>query len=243
VTPVRLLVTRPEPDAARTAALLRARGHEVLTAPVLRVDAMAPELGSGPWSGLLLTSANAARALAAHPRRRELYDAAVLAVGRRTADAARDAGFADVSSADGDVAALADLAAKKFAGTGARLIYLAGEDRAGDLAENLSRRGLDVETVTIYRAAAVPALAPEVQTAIAAREIDGVLHYSRRSAAAFLAGVARGDIPPAALGLAHYCLSAEVAAPLAAAGAQTIHIAARPDEAALIDLLDARRGA
>ena len=32
---MRLLVTRPEPDATRTAETLRARGHDVLVAPLL----------------------------------------------------------------------------------------------------------------------------------------------------------------------------------------------------------------
>ena len=44
---MRLLVTRPEPDAARTAEALRARGHEVLVAPLLRVETIAADFG-GP---------------------------------------------------------------------------------------------------------------------------------------------------------------------------------------------------
>src|SRR5712675_719201 len=35
--PMRLLVTRPVPDGARTAAALRARGHGAQLAPLLRV--------------------------------------------------------------------------------------------------------------------------------------------------------------------------------------------------------------
>jgi hypothetical protein len=35
----------------------------------------------------------------------------------------------------------------------------------------------------------------------------------------------------------HYCLSAQVAAPLNAAGAKRVAIAPRPEEAALIELL------
>jgi len=71
--PLRLLLTRPEPDAARTAAALRAAGHEVLTAPMLRIEPVAADLGAGPWEAVLITSANAARAVAAHPRRRDHF--------------------------------------------------------------------------------------------------------------------------------------------------------------------------
>ena len=37
---MKLLVTRPEPDGERTAEALRARGHEVLLAPMLRMQAV-----------------------------------------------------------------------------------------------------------------------------------------------------------------------------------------------------------
>ena len=234
---MRLLLTRPEADAARTAAALRAAGHQVLAAPVLRIAPVAADLGAGPWGAVLLTSANAARAVAALPRRRELDHCAVLTVGRRSAEAARQAGFADVASADGDVSALVALAAARFGGTGARLLYLAGHERAGDLAGALGRHGLDVETVVIYDTV-TQGLPPDAQAALAAGAIDGVLHYSPRSAAAFLAGARDAGLTPAALAAAHFCLSAAVAAPLVAAGAATIRIAPAPDEPALLRLIE-----
>ena len=41
---MRLLVTRPEPDATRTAETLRARGHDVLVAPLLATLTIAAEV-------------------------------------------------------------------------------------------------------------------------------------------------------------------------------------------------------
>lgn len=233
---MRLLLTRPEPDAARTAAALRAAGHEVFCAPILRVEPVAADLGRGPWEAVLITSANAARAIAAHPRRDELVRCPVLAVGRRSAEAARQAGCADVAAADGDVAALVRLAVARFAGTAARLLYLAGQERSGDLPGDLGRHGFLLRTAVVYRA--VPQeLPPAVRTALAQRAIDGVLHYSPRSAAALLDGARHAGLTPAVLAAAHYCLSAAVAAPLLAAGATTVHTASTPDERALLRLI------
>ena len=48
--PCASLVTRPQADSERTAAALRARGHEVLVAPLLRVEPVAADL-SGGWGG------------------------------------------------------------------------------------------------------------------------------------------------------------------------------------------------
>jgi len=230
---VRLLVTRPEPDAARTAAALRARGHDVVLAPLLRIALVDFALPDEPWSAVVMTSANAARAVAEHPRRAALIAREAFAVGRHTADAARAAGFHTVHSADGDKNDLADLLRARRGEASAPLLYLTGEDRAGELAAG----DAPVLTVVAYRAAKVQHFAPEVAAALARREVDGVLHFSTRSAQAYLDCAARAGIRDAALTPVHLCISRQVAQPLAAAGAAAIRIALRPDEAAMMELV------
>jgi len=235
---VRLLVTRPQEEGERTAATLRARGHIVVVAPLLRIEPVAAEFGPGPFAAVLTTSANAARAVAGHARIGELRGAPLYTVGGRSAEAARAAGFATVRSAEGDASALiAMVAREKQEETGAPLIYLAGEDRSVDLGEQLARHGLAVRTAVVYRAAAAERLPPQAEQAIAAGEIDGVLHYSRRSADAFVRCAGAAGARERALALTHFCLSAQVAAPLAAAGAVSIRVAPRPDEDALLQLI------
>jgi uroporphyrinogen-III synthase len=233
---VRLLVTRPRPDGERTAAALRARGHQVLLADLLRIEAV-PEanLGPGPWSAAILTSANAARAIERHPRRAELLRLAAFAVGRRTAEAARAAGFADVRSADGDARDLIGLVGS--ANVSGPLLYLAGEDRAGDLAAVLSAIGVAVETAVVYRAVAAEAFPPPVEAALRDAAVDGVLHLSRRSAVVYLDCAKRAGLLDSALSPSHYCLSRQVAGPLEAAGAMRVAVAVRPEEGALLDLI------
>ena len=246
---MRLLVTRPAPDGERTAAALRARGHTVMLAPLLAIESEpAADLGPGPisgaWRGVLITSANAVRAVAAHPRRDELMALPLFAVGRRSAEAARAAGFADVVSADGDAAALARLVVaqdrKQDQAPQVRLplLYLAGEDRAADLAGALAAQGIATQTVVVYRAVVATSLPPDVKDALAAGAIDGVLHYSRRSADAFTALALAAVIDLKQLVIKHYCLSTEVATPLRQAGVDAPMIAASPDEAALLALID-----
>ncbi|MFY9693425.1 MAG: uroporphyrinogen-III synthase [Xanthobacteraceae bacterium] len=233
---MRLLVTRPAADAARTAAALKARGHEVIVAPLLTIEYL-PEtaLGDGPWSTILVTSGNAAHAIAGHKRRDGLRRIPVFAVGKQTAQELRAQGFTDVTSADGDVNDLADLVAARRKPP-ALLLYLAGEERSGDLAGALRAKNFVVDTVVVYRTVAAQTL-PEEATAALAAGIDGVLHYSRRSAGAFVAAARKSGLLEAALSKpVHYCLSARVAEPLAAAGAADVRIATRPDEAALMSL-------
>jgi uroporphyrinogen-III synthase len=229
---MRLLVTRPEPDNARTAAALRAQGHEVVLAPLLHIESLAnADLGALPWTAILLTSANGARAVADHPRQAELIALPVLTVGRSSTDAARAAGFADVTSADGDADDLARLAAQRFTGARQPLLYLAGEDRSGELAVP----GLAVRTVVVYRAAKAEKFPPFVRTALEQSSIEGVLHFSRRSVESYLD--CSRDIGRPALKPMHYCLSARAAEPLWLAGVTQVHVAPQPDEASLLALV------
>jgi uroporphyrinogen-III synthase len=230
-----VLVTRPEPDGERTAATLRARGHDVLLAPLLRVELLErAELGRGPWAGVAMTSANAARAMAQHPRLPELLSLPVFTVGRRTAQAARAAGFSTITSADGN---LADLVRLIGAHRATPLLYLAGEDRAGDLAADVAASGVKAQTVVIYRTAPVTRMPSPAEAALRSGELDGVMHFSPRSAEVYLNGAKAAGILDTALTPFHYCLSQAVAAPLVAAGATRIAIARKPDEASLINLV------
>jgi uroporphyrinogen-III synthase len=232
---MRLLVTRPEPDATRTAETLRASRHDVLVAPLLATLTIAADFAM-PYAAVLMTSANAARALGAHPRRGELTRLTCFTVGTRTGEAARAAGFADTVSADGALGDLVDLVATRF-DRAARLLYLAGEDRAGDLAGDLAKRGITVETGVVYRAVAAEKLPPHLTQALRESTLDGALHYSRRSVATLLTLAGHSGAVKAVIGLAHYCLSDEVAAPLRSAGARRIAVAPRPDEASLLALI------
>jgi uroporphyrinogen-III synthase len=231
---VRLLVTRPVPDGDRTAAALRARGHTVLLAPLMRIEFVAADFSAGPWDAVLMTSVNAARALADHPRCGALRDLPAFVVGRRTEEAARATGFRRVTSADGDVGDLVSVIGKSRRHV--RLLYLAGADQASDLGAGLAGAKAQVETVVIYRAAAHPHLPDDIRSALATGAIDGVLHFSTRSAGLFVQAIGVSGLH-AALELRHFCLSEAVAHPLAAAGAHDLRVAARPNEAALLELV------
>jgi len=233
---VRLLVMRPQADAERTAATLQSMGHSVVAAPLLRIEALADaEIGEGPWAGILVTSANAARAIARHKTLPNLVQLPVIAAGDRSADAMRVAGFANVVSAAGGTKELVQLAAQRFT-AGASLLYLAGADRFGDVTGDLKGRSIAVCTAVVYRAVAVSAVPPAAAEALE-RGIDGVMHFSRRSAAAYVDVTLATRLRESALEKpVHFCLSSQVAEPLARAGARHIRIAPEPTEAALIAL-------
>jgi len=229
---MRVVVTRPQADGERTATALEALGHEVLVAPLMRIEPVAAAL-AGTWSAIVITSANALQAVAAP----EFKSLPVFAIGSRTAEAARRTGFATVNAAGGDTKDLVRSIGAGSAGAKAPLLYLAGEDRAGDLVAELATQGFRAEMKIVYRA--VPEPFPSVlAAALDAGDVDAVLHFSRRSAELFVEGAKTSGVAGPAEDVRHLCLSAQVAEPLA--GAHRIAVAPRPEESALIALLRAQ---
>jgi uroporphyrinogen-III synthase len=231
---MRVLVTRPEPDASRTAAFLEARGHRAVVDPVLLVDLIPAERPSGNFTAVAVTSATAARAAQTNVDLDPLRALPLYAVGRRTTDAAREAGFRQVHDAGGDAAALARLLSATLT-PGSRVLHLAGEDRARDLGPLVAGAKIEVEVLVLYRMLRAERLNAAVPV-LSAGDIDAALHYSARSAEAFATLTEQAGLSDAVKKLRHICLSQAVAAPLAARNWR-VEVATEPNEAALLDLL------
>ena len=238
-----VLVTRPHPDNEATAAALRARGFEVLLAPVLRFEPLAfQDDADARYGAVLVTSANALRGFQSHPAARRLLALPLFAVGEHTAAVARGVGFRNIISARGDVtglreAVLAGVKAKTLK-KAAALLYLAGADLARDLAGDLGERGFTVVTHTTYRMVPVSDLPRDACDAFVASQVEAVLHYSRRSARAFLDAARIAGVEISSLAVPHACLSETVASILREAGATQVLTARSSDENALLDALE-----
>jgi uroporphyrinogen-III synthase len=237
-----VLVTRPHPDSEATAEALRARGFEVLLAPMLRFEPLAfADDAEADYGAVIATSANALRAIERQLAASRLRKLPLFAVGEHTASAAVKAGFSKVIAAKGDAAGLRDLVLEsvraKLLKKAAVLLYLAGADLSRDLAGELGERGFSVVTQTTYRMIPVTSLPRAACDAFTANSVEAVLHYSRRSAHAFMDAVRADGVEISALAIPHCCISATVAAVLRDAGAAQLMVAATPDENALFGSL------
>ena len=73
---------------------LRARGHSVMHVPLLRIEANpTADLGDGAYAAVAVTSANAIACDCTAPAQTVDIDVPTFAVGERTAETAREAGF------------------------------------------------------------------------------------------------------------------------------------------------------
>ncbi len=84
----------------------------------------------------------------------------------------------------------------------------------------------------------VPELPAAACAAFAANQVDAVLHYSGRSARAFVDASRAGGVEISALAIPQCCISEAVAATVREAGATRVLTARSPDEVALLEALE-----
>ena len=231
-----LLITRPEQDAGGLATALEEQGHSVRLEPLIAIvpdtEIVLPERA---YQAVLVTSANGVRALAAASGFERFREVPALAVGHASAQAAREAGFAQVLDAAGDLSDLVRLVRATCEPSGGPLFYAAGKVVSGDLKALLEAEGYEVDRLALYDAVPADRLTPGLAAALEAGEIDGVLLFSPRTARIW-AGLA-GET---ALGVTHYCLSQAVADALEATlgtAPRSVRVAERPNQDALTALI------
>ncbi len=229
---MRVLVTRSSEDAARTAERLGVLGHEAVLAPVTRIVPTDDPAPVEPYEALIVTSAHAAEALASLDRAKTVF-----AVGERTADAVRMAGFSQVTVAEGDAVSLSRLIREGLP-SGLRLLHVTARHHKEEPAASLREAGFTILQWEAYEARAVVSLPDAAAEALRSGQIGAALHYSRRSADLVVRLAEEAGLVSHLLAFPHLCLSADVAAPLRSAGA-TILVAEDPSEDALLQRLDA----
>ncbi len=233
---MRLLVTRPQADSEPLASALRAQGHSVLVAPLLRVEFIVDAgLSLDDAAALIFTSANGVRAFAAASPRRDLP---CYSVGDRTASTLSEAGFSEIASAAGDVESLARLILADRQPGPERLYHIAGSDVAGDLAGVLGEAGYRVERVVLYRTVAQE-LDVAARDALRNRALDGVLFFSPRTAHAFADQIRRSPLISTLGSVTAWCLSAAVAHALGDLPFARVAVPETPTQDALLSLISA----
>ena len=217
-----LLIVRPEPGAAKSAAHAEMLGLDPVVAPIFTVqplDWQAPDPAS--VDALMLTSANAVRH--GGPGVAGLLHLPCYAVGEGTAAEARSCGFSEVRVGSGDGAALAALVAAEGIG---RALHLCGSDHKA-----VEAPGLAITRRIVYAAEPIVPLPTAAGEALAQGAL--VLIHSSRSGRHFAAlvdeaGFARDRIRLAAI--------SEAAAGAAGEGWGEKAIAKAPRDEALLEL-------
>jgi uroporphyrinogen-III synthase len=230
-----VLVTRPQPGATRTSERLLCHGFLPLLLPLTEIVPLAVKKPGGRFKAVAVTSASALReasSLALQP----LLDLPCFVVGEATAAAARARGFETVTTGDGDGASLAQTVVEELC-PGDRIVYLTGRVRAPDFEHALRKSNIHFRTMMAYDTVSVSYTTDFLVNFFSKGKIDRCLLYSRWGAEEYMHLIGHSEIAHHFDKTSIFCLSDRIADVLTGVDEALIHVAYKPDEDSLFDLM------
>lgn len=227
-----LILTRPRLQSVDYFGLVAANFPGKFTpvvSPLLHIRAEAADIDLDGVQALLFTSRNAVTQYVALTGRRDIP---ALCVGRATAELAAANGLS-ATSADGDAANLAALAAAGYIPDGGDMLLLRGAHTTVGLVESLAAEGIYCREQILYDQVTQP-LTEEAKVALTQQSAIVPL-FSTRTAIAFVDQISELSIFPP-----HYqVMSKSVGQALTGHGFASFKVAREPSAAGMLELLAA----
>ena len=231
---MRVLLTRPQPGADRTAVRLAELGFEPVLLPLTEAVPLPQTLPENTPDLVVATSPQAF-----HHLSRELREALarvrVAVTGEGTAAAARDAGFTQVETSGGNVWGLSDTLSGMDL-SGIRVLYLAGKMRRPDLENFLRDKAVQFDVCEVYDTLSVSYSTDKLEEIVDGGDLGCVLLTSVESVVALLE-IDNGGVTQAYENAQFICLSERIAETVRSRFANRISVAAEPSENGLIQCL------
>ncbi len=236
---MRVVVTRPENSARRTAERLQNLGHQPILLPLTKAihhPEAAEAALAGPHSALAVTSAEAVRVLSSlGDRLIPSLGQTLYAVGETTAKAAEDAGFRNIRQGAGTGAELAELILSDASDFNSPLLYLTGKPHSSKFEDGLRTNDVSFVTAEVYEMTSIAYDETFIRGLLLNPPADAVLLYSRENARLFCDFAAPHLKELAAVQFV--CLSDNVAEIIPREFHRNIKIARHPDEDGVLALL------
>lgn len=230
--PDTVLITRPEPGASETAGLVATMGLIPVVAPLLAIRPLQVRPPSGRIAAILLASGNAVESLPDVCR-----TLPVLTVGAATARRARQAGYVNVTSANGDAVALAALVRGRIRPEDGTLLLAAGRGQSLALAAELRGSGYRVARRVAYAAIPAATLPEPARTTLLADQSPTVLLFSAETARHLVRLVRRAGLLGALSSCEAITIGPQAAMALSEAVWARIRVAAKPTQDEMLALL------
>lgn len=226
---MRIIITRPEPDALKLKARIEALDHEATVEPLMAVNFEDGEtVDLSEVQAVIATSKNGLRALKLQGAHAIAAKLPLFAVGPGTATEARRLGFELILAGKGTARDLVPEIVGNIDPQAGLLVHLAGDRLAFSVAAELQHHGYRVLEPVVYRMQAAASLSDGVIGEITSGEADAVMLLSPRTAEIWVRLIRRHSLTDAAQRLLHLCVSDAVAARLAPLGHLRIETAPAP---------------
>ena len=215
-----VLLTRPYNDSVDIARDISGMGFEPVIAPLLIIQPIPHSSVTTP-DALVFTSANGVRHL--NPT---FLSVPVFTVGDMTAQAAREKGYMNVTSADGAVNDLRAIIPPAFQ----KILYVRGEDVSQTPWPSL-------DDMIVYRAVKVDDFSDNLKKSLSAGTVGAVMFFSSRTAEHFVSLMRKNRLETAVKPIKALCMSGRVVESASALPWIQIDVATTPTRRGMLDLL------
>ena len=180
-----IITIRPEPDASHDVEWLRRYQVPAIAVPVMRAEQQLYDLPDAPpFQAIIFTSRRAIAAIASIDKMstlEALRSLPVYAVGRRTALAARQAGFDHVITGHGDGKALVPLMVANLNPNAGDILWPSANIISFDIASRLADFGYSVRQIPVYAMVVQGHISDELPARLATCSSAAVVAMSARS--------------------------------------------------------------
>ena len=179
-----ILFTRPLIDCSDMILKFKSLGHQVSHLPLLNIEKMNyEEINFSDYGGIIFTSANAVKFLDLKKLDKNII---CFCVGDLTEKKARNFGFQNTISAEGNVLNLKELILQNYKFKNKPLLYISGEIISADLDQQLVNEGYIVKRIINYRVNHNENFDQNFINELKLNIPDIVYIYSQNSASSFL---------------------------------------------------------
>ena len=179
-----ILLTRSLEDSYEMILKFQRLGHKVSHMPVINIKKIDYEnLKFSEFKGIIFTSSNAIKCLDVSSIDKNIN---CFCVGSITEKKARNVGFQNVYSADGNVNNLKELILQNFSQKDGKLLYVSGEIVSVSLDKDLISEGYSLQRLVNYSADPIEELDQKFIDELKSSMPDIVYVYSQNSAKNFL---------------------------------------------------------
>lgn len=224
-----VIITRAMPGAEETAKRVQAKGFDAIVSPAIELVSLSIKepMSIRRADELVFTSANGVRFFCEKFSERNQF---AWCVGPATLAAAKFAGFDKHVSADGNSNDLAELILKSQFSEDTRYLHVANDKAAGTLVSLLTGAGRRAVFIPLYTVRPL-SLSIEAHGAIESGDAIVLIH-SQKGAEALKQQLGANDA------FAVIAISEKAARPLSDANTSPIFIANRPNEDALMEIIE-----
>tara|TARA_B100000965_G_scaffold322204_1_gene283671 strand:+ start:5897 stop:6595 length:699 start_codon:yes stop_codon:yes gene_type:complete len=179
-----ILLTRPIEDCKELIIKFKSLGHNISHMPVIKIEHKNyPEENFKEFNGIIFTSSNAIKNLDTKKIDKSIF---CYCVGLLTEKVAKNNGFQNIYTAEGNVNNLKEIILQTFDKKKGKLLYVSGETISFNLDKELISEGYSIKRLINYSVLPVEDLDIKFINALKSSMPEIVFIYSQNSAKSFL---------------------------------------------------------